>query len=236
MSEDQPKKQTKQQMLKEFREKERAKLQQDPDSLAVDFDIPVFDEQEQYGDDGIFITARKQKMDLRLRMRSGMKTERAEDVITEIPLPGESIHYITNGKFDYWTFIPILIRLMDGSTETYMSTWTMNRSNAMELMDLYDAGKIQNLTFITGDYFKKREAVTYALLITELIKRGQKFKAFMNHAKVTCLSNGHDFLVMEGSANFTSNPRIEQTTITNSRELFEFHAGWIRDAFKKANK
>jgi predicted protein tyrosine phosphatase len=80
MSEDQPKKQTKQQMLKEFRDQERAKLQQDPDSLAVDFDIPVFDEQEQYGDDGIFITARKQKMDLRQRMRSGMKTERAEDV------------------------------------------------------------------------------------------------------------------------------------------------------------
>jgi len=202
-------------------------------SLASDFDIPVFDDQEQYGDDGIFVSARKIKMDLRQRMRSGMKTEQAEDLVTEIPKPGESIHYISNGKFDYWTFVPILVRLMGGSKETYMSTWTMNRSNAMELMDLYDAGKIQNITFITGDYFKKRESVTYALLITELTKRGQRFKAFMNHAKVTCLSNGRDFLVMEGSANYTSNPRIEQNTITNSRELYNFHAGWIKEAFNK---
>lgn len=235
MSRDKERKQTKQEVLKEKRDLESEKIaarDQDP-ILGMDFDLPVYDDQEQYGDDGIFITARKKKMDLRQRMRSAMKTEMAEEIVTEIPKPGESIHYITNGKFDYWTFIPILVGLMGGSSETYMSTWTMNRSNALELMDLYDAGKIQNITFITGDYFKKRESVCYALLITELIKRGQKFKAFMNHAKVTCLSNGHDFLVMEGSANYTSNPRIEQTTITNSKELFYFHADWISNAFNK---
>ena len=220
-------------MAKQSKYKPKPEQEIDMSPGIPDFDIPIYDDQEQYGDDGIFVTARKQKMDLRQRMRSGMKTETAEELITEIPKPGESIHYISNGKFDYWTFIPILIRLMGGSKETYMSTWTMNRSNAMELMDLYDAGKIKNLTFITGDYFKKRESVTYAFLITELQKRGQKFKAFLNHAKVTCLTNGKDYLVMEGSANFTSNPRIEQNTITNSKELFEFHAGWIRDAFNK---
>ena len=219
-------------MKNKYKPKEEKEIDLD-ESLVADFDIPVFDDQAQYGDDGIFISARKIKMDLRQRMRSGMKTEIAEDLVTEIPKPGESIHYISNGKFDYWTFVPILVRLMGGSKETYMSTWTMNRSNAMELMDLFDAGKIQNITFITGDYFKKRESVTYALLITELTKRGQKFKAFMNHAKVTCLSNGRDFLVMEGSANYTSNPRVEQNTITNSKALYDFHAGWIREAFNK---
>ena len=36
------------------------------------------------------------------------------------------------------------------------------------------------------------------------------------------------WLVMEGSANVNTNPRIEQTSITNDRALFDFYLEFYR--------
>jgi hypothetical protein len=38
--------------------------------------------------------------------------------------------------------------------------------------------------------------------------------------------------VVEGSANFTTNPRSEQTTITGSKQLFDFYKKWFEDLIK----
>ena len=63
--------------------------------------------------------------------------------------------------------------------------------------------------------------------------RAQRFKACENHAKVVLLQAGEDWLVFEGSANFTANPRIEQFVLNNDRELFEFHKTWMNGYFEK---
>lgn len=36
---------------------------------------------------------------------------------------------------------------------------------------------------------------------------------------------------MEGSANWTANPRTEQNIITNSRDVYEFHKSWLEEMF-----
>jgi hypothetical protein len=48
-----------------------------------------------------------------------------------------------------------------------------------------------------------------------LIERGQRFLCFENHTKIMLLAAPPDWLVMEGSANFTANRRLEQNTISN---------------------
>ena len=42
-------------------------------------------------------------------------------------------------------------------------------------------------------------------------------------------SDGIDYIVMEGSANWTANPRLEQFTVTNSRPLYDFHREWMEE-------
>jgi hypothetical protein len=67
------------------------------------------------------------------------------------------------------------------------------------------------------------------MLFEGLKKRGQRMFSNENHSKITLMDNGVDFIVIEGSANFTANPRIEQFTVINSKELYDFHKKWMNE-------
>lgn len=171
----------------------------------------------------------------KLQCKAALKREKAAEILTGLPAPGESWHIVSNGQFDYWSFAPVVIGLMGGRTDLFCgSTWTMNRTNAVELMSLYDAGAIGEIILLTGLYFKRRETAVYAFLVQELQARGQRFAAFHNHAKVMLFANsanGH-YITIEGSANWTANPRLEQYVISNDRNLVEFHAEWMQQILK----
>ncbi len=197
-----------------------------------DFDITGMDEPTTETTETI--STRILKHQERELTKVAMKRELASEIITELPPPGMAYHIVSNGSFDYWTFVPIIIDLLGGhSNEGWFSTWTLNRLNCAELFDLYDRRKLLSINFLTGTYFKRRETAVYAKLITGCQERGQRYKALENHAKISRLTFGDDYIVMEGSANFTANPRIEQNTITNSKALYEFHREWINEILSK---
>ena len=174
------------------------------------------------------------RMRAKAEMKTALRKESAREILGELPAPGESIHIVSNGKFDYWAFVPILCELLAKPvTQAYFSTWTLNRACCKELMELLDAGTIEQCGFLTGIYFKARESAVYATLVNGLESRGCRFRALENHSKITLLAADPYYIVMEGSANFTANPRIEQNTIYNSKELFDFHAGWFNEILSK---
>jgi len=72
----------------------------------------------------------------------------------------------------------------------------------------------------------------YATISNGLHHRGSRMRCLENHAKVAAISlpDGSGF-VIEGSANFTANPRIEQNIVARSRELYQHHTGWINECF-----
>lgn len=196
----------------------------------MDFDLFSFDTEVESVD--VKISQRKTKIQEKLKFKSFLKKEKANEVLSELPELGESIHIISNGSFDYFNLIPIAIKLLgDNCTDFYFSTWTMNLSNTRELINLYDEGKINKIHALVGLYFKKRETAVFNELYEGLKERGQRVFSNENHSKVTLLTNGNDFITICGSANFTANPRIEQFTIHNSKELFEFHQQWMDEIF-----
>jgi len=167
------------------------------------------------------------------RLQAEMKEKRVENIIGELPKPGESIHMVSGGRFDYWNFVPVILRMNgDIAACAYFSTWTLNRQCVTELLDLFDSEKIKSIRFLTGLYFKRRETSVYAQLATGLLKRKQQLRALENHAKIILLDMAPNYYVMEGSANFTSNPRIEQNCLTNDESLFRFHQGWFDRIFE----
>ena len=162
-----------------------------------------------------------------------LKREKLADFLPPLPAPAESLHLISNGAFDYWTFVPTIIEKMERQAVAfYGSTWTMSRPNVTNMFELFDGGKIASLAVLTGTYFKRRESSVCNTLVEGLLSRGQRFRAFSNHAKVMLLDFEADAFVLEGSANFTANPRLEQTTIHNSRELYEFHKAWFEEMLR----
>ena len=177
------------------------------------------------------ITTRKMRSDLHHLTITATKKQKLAEVMPALPKPGECYHVVSNGDFDYWTWIPVLAGYMGHVDEFYGSTWTVNRRNVIGLLAMLDDGIIGAASFVSGLYFKRRESSVYATLVQGLATRGQRFCCLENHAKVTLLANAAsgDFIVMEGSANYTANPRIEQNIVANDRDLYEFHRAWLEE-------
>jgi hypothetical protein len=179
------------------------------------------------------------RREIKLEMRMVVKRERAGESLKDgLPGPGESHHVISNALYDFWNVIAEAITKLGGVAEFYGSTWTMNRQNVLDLMAILDAGKIGKCRMLTGTYFKRRESAVYAQLITGLTVRGQKYVAFNNHTKIALLHRPEGegrpaaWIVFEGSANWTANPRLENYAITNDEALYRFHQGWMDEMLR----
>lgn len=180
------------------------------------------------------ISPRKAKIQTKILHKSFLKKEKAGKVLTELPAENESIHIVSNGSFDYFNLVPIAIELMGGRcNDFYFSTWTLNNINTESILKLFDEKKITSVNCLVGLYFKQREAAVFNKLYEGLKKRSQRIFANENHSKITLLDNGKDFFIIEGSANFTANPRIEQFTIINSPSLHAFHKEWMNEIFSQ---
>lgn len=182
------------------------------------------------------IQSRMKRAELRRRKTQALKLEKLSEFFMELPDIDESFHFISNGEFDYFTFLPKTIDLLGGKIEYfYGSTWTMNRNNVIELFDLFDRKKIVRMAILTGLYFKRRESSVYATLVNGMMDRKQHYRALGNHAKIMLLNNDEDYIVIEGSANFTANPRIEQLAVINSYDLWQFHKKWMDECLYGAS-
>jgi hypothetical protein len=192
----------------------------------------IFDGDDQSSETNETITSRMKRAELKRERVTALKKENAGQIVTELPKQGESFHIISNGSFDYFTFVPIVIELLGNySVHFYGSTWTMSRGNVTDLFELFDASKIGSLNILTGIYFKRRESSVYATLYNGIELRKQRYRALENHAKIMLFNHHDNYIVIEGSANFTANPRIEQTTIINDKSLWEFHRQWMDEIF-----
>lgn len=167
------------------------------------------------------------------RSLRALRQEKLDEFFTQLPKPGETIHTVSNGSFDYWNFVPVTLQLLGRPAVFYGSTWTMNRSNVLQLLALYDQKKLTRVTMFSGLYFKRREPAVYTALASGLLDRGQRFLCFENHTKIMLIGSSPDYITIKGSANFTANPRLEQNTISNDRALFDFHKQWMDELLKK---
>lgn len=164
------------------------------------------------------------------QMRMVRKKEKARETLHgRLPAPGESHHFISNANFDFWNVIAEAVLIIAPVDEFYGSTWTMNRQNVLDLMELIDGGKILKCNMLTGTYFKRRESSVYAQLLDGMTRRKQRFVAFNNHTKIALARSGAQHIIIDGSANWTANPRLEQFNIWNSPELYDFHKAWMEE-------
>lgn len=153
----------------------------------------------------------------------------AAEILNAIPAPGETLRIVSNGGFDFWDLVPTTVALLGEPCIMHACTWILNRTIAVELFDLVDAGKISECTLITGDYFRQRTPDAYGIIAQGFAERGMRFRTAPIHAKVMLIEDGKHFLTFEGSANWTNNTNVEQFCITNDRAVLEFHREWIEE-------
>jgi hypothetical protein len=158
----------------------------------------------------------------------GIKT--VKDCLKDKPKDGETVNCVTMGAFDLWSVIKFLIDEDQTEKEMLLASWIISKPVISDIISyLKKECFVKNeCKIIVGNYFKSRDPLAYSFLLSEVkkIKCLDMVKATLNHSKMALIkSNG--YFVVQGSANFTKNPRIEQISITNCKELYYFHKKWM---------
>ena len=177
--------------------------------------------------------ARAHRREGKKRIENTLKLERFADQIPPLPDPGWTYHVLVDGSFDFWTWVPGIVHELGTAEQFYGATWAMNGRNVQELLSLMDAGKLKEVAMITGRFFKRVRIAAYIHMVEGLKKRGGRYVIFRNHAKIILIHKRPHWITVEGSANFTDNPRLEQYTVTNDWGLYAFHRKWMEGALRR---
>lgn len=196
----------------------------EPQDFDLDFELEPPDE----APTGLPNVRLRIRSDAKRKLIDALAQESADAIITRLPAPGESWHVVSNGTFNFYSIVRRLIPWMAGST-LHISTWTLFRNVALDIGELLDDSSLREVYFLTGTYMRQRDPYTYQILESAIRGRGQHCAAVDTHAKIAVIQNDADAIAIESSANFCSNPRIENFTLYADRELAEFHAAWIQD-------
>ena len=90
------------------------------------------------------------------------------------------------------------------------------------------AKDVQDVQVLCSEYMQNVDSDLYVYARREMEKVGGVLRACRNHSKILCIDFGGEAFVVESSANLRSCNNLEQFTLTNSRELYDFHRTWIR--------
>lgn len=166
----------------------------------------------------------------KLILQDVRRTKNAIDHVKQLPLPGEALHLVVDGRFEPCDLIPDVCRLSATKhiKSLTVTTLGLNPDNVWTIAQGMDQEQINEVSILVSHYFKSADADEYAYLKKEIEGRGGKVNGVRTHAKIMLLEmiDGECYTI-EGSGNMRSCQSIEQFVITNDRALLEFHRNWI---------
>lgn len=162
--------------------------------------------------------------------RHYQKIKNLSEDLLRLPSAEETFFLQTDNSFNAFTFIPLICK-MQGIKELYASTYSINIRVIESLIELHDAGLIEQITLMISDSLIKRNPTTYDLL-SSLIKSRANIKVLYtwNHSKVSLIKTEFSNYVIEGSGNWSENAFYEQYAFTNSKDVFEFRKEMFTNA------
>jgi hypothetical protein len=168
-----------------------------------------------------------------------------DTIIVELPPPDTDLYIISNGRgqpyvkaktnkevaFEFGQLLGHLAKLLGKQLDVHISTWSMNLEHANLLLDLLDDKTFNTLSLLADISLPARKRPIFNTLYEGMLKRQQRIKLFVNHAKV-CLMRAPDgrCVTVFSSANLSSLPRAENLTLSTDPTLHAF----MRDSFFEA--
>jgi hypothetical protein len=168
--------------------------------------------------------------EFRAGLRRKAQLRRAAEVVPHLPGPGESLHALLTGYFDFALVLTCVLRSRPCPCEALrVATLSFSKRNVQEIAGWLDGGLVKRLVLLSSDFMREGNPATYYGAVKELAEaRGQAVAAARCHAKVATLAFADGLrLVFEGSMNLSTNRNIEQMAVVNDPGLHDWHAGWI---------
>lgn len=212
-----------------------------PDFEVPDFDLSDFD----MINESDHIEARYTKPKIYNNgTEKNIKYENAVKLARDLRLSNnERANVIIPGSFIFGDFIEAYFVEHNIQAERMMiTTLSMSQENVDSLANLLNGGFVKQLDLIISHYFYANERSSLIPYMYQELDIENKFQLAVagSHTK-TCIfkSTGGKHIVMHGSANLRSSANLEQFTIEENRELYEFHADWqnrVLEKYKTINK
>jgi hypothetical protein len=140
---------------------------------------------------------------------------------------GERIHAIVSGNFIFGDFIEAYIVHHNAKVpKMTISTLSLSQDNVDSLHNLLVGGFVDKLNIIVSAYFfshEKQGLIPYIYKTLDTDNRLQLAVAGVHTKVVNFTTTGGKYIVMHGSANLRSSGNVEQFTIEENRELYDFY-------------
>jgi len=161
-------------------------------------------------------------------MQQNMKVSLFTNVIPSIE-KGNIYNLVTTKIINPYTMV--LSTLKFGTIkELYIATYAINLKAIKIFTNLLASKDVEQWTLLINENMKFRMKGKEVVLF-EAVKAYDNFilKKARVHAKVTLIQVEDKYIVITGSGNYSENPKIEQYTICDNEELYNFHKEWINE-------
>lgn len=155
----------------------------------------------------------------------------AEAIRGHIPKKGEFTFFLMNGNCQFADFILEMRKEVGQLQEAIFTTLSCNEYT-FSVLDQLECKK----HLLVSSYFLATDtANTLPKLKAEGRLENYSIGFFRNHTKICLLKTETDYFVMCGSANLRSSATIEQFTIINDKNIYDFNRDWILTLIEKYN-
>lgn len=135
---------------------------------------------------------------------------------------GVGIHFVTNGAWDMADLLFYILDQVQPATVSFC-TWQINEDAVRKLNIAMQKGHITQLNAVLDRRIKIRNESAL-----EFIKQfGNVNHAADCHAKVLVVRGQGKTVTVIGSANMTTNRRIEAGYLSTNENVADFHEGWL---------
>lgn len=143
---------------------------------------------------------------------------------------GECISYMSNGNWSMYHLADAILNKL-GPCELWIATWSISEFSARQLVQWLDAGLLLSVRGLFDFRSKNRHPAAFHLAKHSF----SKVKIALCHAKVSVFVNADKtrYISVNGSPNWTENPRIESGVILSSKATALRHIKWIDEMIEK---
>jgi hypothetical protein len=138
------------------------------------------------------------------------------------------IHYVSHGHWSLHNLLEWILPKV-GPCNLYIATWSLSEDATRSIISLAEQDLIKKIYAILDYRAKNRHEASFFLAQNHFAK----IHTTACHAKVTVIQTDTLTLTINGSPNYTNNPRIESGVISVSPSVASFHINWIMDVISK---
>ena len=143
---------------------------------------------------------------------------------------GKSIFYHTEGA---WSNIDLLEHMLkrSGPANLYFCTWSISIEAIRRIITWKENGLIKDLFIVADKGIRNRKPEIYQ----QLIGNFSNIVFTSCHAKVTVIQNQEFDFCFLGSANYTTNPRLEAGVLVNDKACADNYIALLLDKIQNGN-